>query len=74
MQASDGQCHDRAIFQGFALSLTVPDEAQAEQVFAALANGGEVKMPLAKTFFLFPAVSGMVADRFGVLWNVYVVS
>ena len=59
-------------FQGFALSLTAPDEAEAERLFASLAEGGQVQMPLAKTFF--SPRFGMVADRFGVSWMVYVAS
>jgi len=39
-------------------------------LFAALSDGGQVKMPLAKTFFA-PRF-GMVADRFGVSWMVIV--
>ncbi len=57
-------------FQGFALSLTVATETAADQVFAALADGGEVRMPLGKTFFA-PRF-GMVTDRFGVTWMVMV--
>ena len=68
--ASDGRCQGRPSFQGFALSLTAPDEAGAERLFAALAEGGQVQMPLAKTFFA--SRFGMVADRFGVSWMVYV--
>ena len=68
--ASDGQCGGRPSFQGFALSLTVPDEAVAERLFAALSDGGQVQMPLTTTFFA-PRF-GMVADRFGVSWMVNV--
>jgi 3-demethylubiquinone-9 3-methyltransferase len=53
-----------------ALSLTVPTEAEAERRFAALAKGGEVQMPLTKTFF--SPRFGMVADRFGVSWMIIV--
>jgi len=70
--ASDGRCLGQPSFQGFALSLTVPDAAEAERVFAALAEGGQVRMPLAQTFF--SPRFGMVADRFGVGWMVYVAS
>jgi len=55
-------------FTGFSLTLAVADEAEAERVFAALATGGEVRMPLAKTFW--SPRFGMVADRFGVLWMI----
>ena len=67
---SDGRCSGKPGFQGFALSLTVPSDADAERLFAALGNGGQVQMPLTKTFF--SSRFGMVADRFGVLWMVYV--
>jgi len=69
--ASDGHCAGLPNFQGFALSLTVRTTAEADKYFSGLAGGGEVRMPLAKTFF--SERFGMVTDRFGVLWNVYVV-
>jgi PhnB protein len=68
--ASDGRCTGKPSFQGFALSLTAANEAEANRLFDALADGGQVQMPLAKTFFS-PSF-GMVADRFGVGWMVYV--
>jgi PhnB protein len=68
--ASDGRCEGRPSFQGFSLSLTVPNEAEAERLFASLAEGGQVQMPLTKTFF--SSRFGMVADRFGVSWMIYV--
>ena len=68
LMVSDGHCSGSPSFQGFSLSLTVPDVARAEQVFAALADGGQVRMPLAKTFF--SPRFGMVVDRFGVLWMI----
>ena len=67
--ASDGSCTGQPNFQGSALALTVADEAEAERRFAALADGGQVTMPLAKTFF--SPRFGMVADRFGVSWMIY---
>jgi len=70
IMASDGRCLGTPNFQGFALSLTPADEAEANRLFAALADGGQVQMPLAKTFF--SPCFGMVADRFGVSWMVYV--
>lgn len=68
--ASDGRCLGQPNFQGFALSLTAADAAEAERLFAALGDGGQVQMPLTKTFFS-PSF-GMVADKFGVSWMVYV--
>ncbi|HTT79340.1 MAG TPA: glyoxalase/bleomycin resistance/extradiol dioxygenase family protein [Stellaceae bacterium] len=70
IMASDGSCRGQPKFAGFALSLTAPDAAAADRLFAALAAGGEVQMPLGRTFFS-PSF-GMVADRFGVPWMVYV--
>jgi PhnB protein len=55
-------------FQGFSLAIVVDDVAAAERAFAALADGGEVQMPFAKTFWS-PGY-GMVTDRFGVPWQV----
>ena len=68
--ASDGRCSGQPSFQGFALSLTAANEAEANRLFASLAEGGQVQMPLAKTFF--SPRFGMAADRFGVTWMVYV--
>ncbi len=68
--ASDGRCEGPASFQGFSLSLTVPNEAEAERLFGALGDGGQVQMPMTKTFF--SPRFGMVADRFGVSWMIYV--
>ena len=68
--ASDGRCLGRSVFQGFALSLTVANDAEPERAFKSLADGGQVQMPLTKTFF--SSRFGMVTDRFGVSWMVYV--
>jgi PhnB protein len=68
--ASDGSCNGQAAYSGFALSLTVKDEAEAGRVFSALADGGQVRMPMTKTFFS-PAF-GMLSDRFGIGWMVFV--
>ena len=68
--ASDGSCKGKPNFQGISLSLTVKDEAEAKKVFAALSDGGQVQMPLGKTFFA--KRFGAVADRFGVGWMVIV--
>src|SRR5689334_11885407 len=70
VMASDGQCQGKPRFQGFSLSLDATDEAEAEKLFAALSEGGQVQTPLAKTFF--SPRFGMVADRFGVSWMVIV--
>jgi PhnB protein len=70
VMASDGLCSGKASFGGFSLSLTAKDAAEAERLFTALGEGGQVQQPLVKTFFS-PAF-GMVADRFGVSWMVTV--
>lgn len=67
---SDGLCQGKPVFEGFALSLDAASEAEADRLFASLAEGGEVRMPLAKTFF--SPRFGMVADRFGVTWMIIV--
>jgi PhnB protein len=72
LMASDGRCEGHPGFQGFSLSLAVTDQAEAERLFAALSDGGQVQMPLAKTFW--SPCFGMVADRFGVSWMVGVMA
>ena len=69
LMASDG-CNDRSKFDGFRLALSVPTEADARHAFDALADGGSVQMPLAKTFW--SPCYGMVTDRFGLGWMVMV--
>jgi PhnB protein len=51
IMASDGQCQGAPNFQGISLSISVNDTAEAEKIFAALAEGGQVQMPLTQTFF-----------------------
>jgi PhnB protein len=72
VMASDGCSADKASFEGFSLSLSVPNEKEADRVFAALADGGQVRMPLTKTFW--SPRFGMVADRFGIAWMVSVMA
>jgi PhnB protein len=67
--ASDG-CNDQTGFSGFSLALSVPTEADADRAFDALAKGGEVQMPLTKTFW--SPRFGMLRDRFGIGWMVMV--
>ena len=68
MAADD--CKGSPVFQGFSLCLRVANEAEAQRAFLALAEGGQVKMPLTKMFFS-PSF-GMLTDRFGVGWMVIV--
>jgi len=67
---SDGRCQGKPNFQGFALTIMAKTEAEADKTFAALSDGGQVTMPLAKTFF--SPRFGMLADKFGVGWMVLV--
>ena len=70
IMASDGRCQGKGGFRGISLSLTVADDVEADKRFTALAKGGQVQMPLTKTFF--SSRFGMVADRFGVSWMIIV--
>ncbi len=54
--------------QGFSLSYATTDTVAAERIFAALAEGGNVFMPLAQTFWA--ERFGMVTDRFGTPWMI----
>jgi len=70
LMGSDGNCGGKPQFQGFSLAYSAATEADADRVFAGLAEGGQVQMPLGKTFF--SPKFGMVADRFGLGWMVIV--
>ncbi|HUN70422.1 MAG TPA: VOC family protein [Burkholderiales bacterium] len=70
MMVSDGRMQGKPAFQGFALSLDAATEAEADRLFSALGEGGQILMPQGKTFF--SPRFGMVADRFGVSWMVIV--
>ena len=67
---SDGRNTGAPKFDGFALAISANSEAEADRMFAALAEGGQVTMPLAKTFF--SPRFGMLADKFGVHWMILV--
>src|SRR6185437_16860555 len=51
IMASDGRNTGKPVFQGIALSITAPTAADADRIFAQLSDGGQVQMPLTKTFF-----------------------
>ena len=70
LMASDGGHDGEPRFEGFSLSITVPDEEEADKVFNALAEGGKITMPLEKAFW--GPKFGMLQDRFGVGWMVSV--
>lgn len=52
--------------QGFSVSLILDDVAETERVFAALSEGGQVRMPLQQTFWAVRF--GMFIDKFGIPW------
>ena len=66
--ASDGYCLGAPAFQGFALTITAANNAEAMRLFTGIAEGGKIQMPLAKTFFA--ASFGIAVDKFGVSWMV----
>ena len=71
LMADDGMGNEtKAEFKGMALVIEVADDAEAKRVFTALGEGGNVTMPLAKTFW--SSSFGMMTDKFGVPWMVNV--
>ena len=70
LMADDGMGDAPAQFKGVTLAIEVADDAEAKRVFTALGEGGNVKMPLAKTFWT--SSFGMLIDKFGVPWMVNV--
>jgi uncharacterized glyoxalase superfamily protein PhnB len=68
LMASDCFCTGKPSFQGFSIALSPPNDAEAKRLFDALADGGEVRQPLAATFFA--SSFGVVADRFGLGWMI----
>lgn len=69
IMASDG-CDVGAKFEGFRLSVALPNEAEAKKAFQALSKGGKINMPLEKTFW--SPCFGMLTDQFGIGWMVTV--
>jgi PhnB protein len=72
VMASDGSCSGKPGFQGMSLSISLTSEAEADRLFAGLADGGKVDMPLGRTFW--SPRFGMVTDRFGVAWMINVLA
>jgi len=68
VMVSDGDCSGQAKFDGFSLTAETANDAEAKKVFDALGAGGQVIMPLTKTFF--SSSFGMLKDKFGVQWMV----
>jgi PhnB protein len=72
IMASDGDGSGKPGFEGFSLTIAAKDAAEADKLFAALSDGGQVRMPMTKTFF--SPRFGMLADKFGVGWMILVQS
>jgi PhnB protein len=70
LMMSDGMGGGELSFKGFSVSLTVPDAETAARYFSGLQDGGQVHMPLGKTFF--SPCFGVLADRFGLSWMIMV--
>ena len=72
LMASDDPTGDGAGVKGAAINVTLTDQDEARRIFDALADGGEVQMPLGETFW--SPLFGSCVDRFGVSWMVNVAS
>ena len=70
LMASDDPTGDAAGMKGASVSLILDTAEQATRIFDGLAEGGQVTMPLAQTFF--SPCFGMCTDRFGTNWMVSV--
>jgi PhnB protein len=68
LMGSDGPPGRHEAMQGFSVTLTTDDPAEAERVFLALAEEGTVRMQLQETFWA--QRFGMLVDRFGTPWMV----
>jgi PhnB protein len=69
LMASDWMSEERYPgMGGFSLSLNYPTAQEARKIFDTLAEGGAVRMPLEKTFWI--EAFGMLVDRFGTPWMV----
>ena len=54
--------------QGFSVHISVDEPAEAERIFKALADGGQVRMAIEQTFWA--ERFGMLVDRFGTPWMI----
>jgi PhnB protein len=70
LMATDGGCSEmkEPKFQGITLTIRTKTNEEAERVFNELGVGGQVHMPMVKTFFA--EKFGMLQDRFGVSWTI----
>jgi PhnB protein len=70
LMASDDPTGDGGPMKGITVSCNVADVAEADRVFNALSEGGQVTQPLEETFF--SPKFGMCVDKFGTPWMVSV--
>jgi PhnB protein len=68
LMASDAPPSDYSKPQGFSISFSVESASEAERVFQALSEMGQVQMPMAETFWALRF--GMLVDRFGIPWMI----
>jgi PhnB protein len=68
VMASDGMAQGKLEFKGFSLTIATKTIDEAQKLFGALSDGGQVHQPLIQTFFS-PSF-GMLADKFGVGWMI----
>jgi len=68
LMGADAPPQFRTTMSGFSISLQFTDIGEAERIFNALADKGQVKMAFAKTFWA--ERFGMLIDRFGTPWMV----
>ena len=53
---------------GFAISYSVDTPEEGKKIFDALSDGGQIVMPLEKTFW--SEAFGMLEDKFGISWMI----
>ena len=70
IMASDGVNATPQVFSGFSISIAADDVESGQKMFAALSEGGDVRMAWQQTFWT--SGFGMVSDRFGIPWMVTV--
>ncbi len=65
---STAQSGDVIVGNNFSISINTDSTAEADQLFNGLSAGGNVIMPMNKTFW--GAYFGMFSDKFGICWMI----
>jgi PhnB protein len=68
LMASDAPPEHHRPMQGFSVSLSVEEPAEADRIFDAFSEAGEITMPIQETFWAHRF--GMLVDRFGTPWMI----